>query len=319
MKVLANDGISDAGKKVLEENGIELLEAKVSQEHLLNFINENQVEVLLVRSATKVRQDIIDGCPSLKIIGRGGVGMDNIDVEYAIEKGLYVINTPNASSRSVAEMVFAHFFSLARFLHESNRLMPLEGDTHFSAMKKSFGKAVELEGKSLGVIGFGGIGKEVIKMGISLGMKVKVLTRKPKTETLSLSFFDGQKLNFEITSTNDWDQFLDGTEFLSINTPKTNEYILDKPQFEKMKDGIFVVNTARGGALNEVSLLEFIESGKIAGAALDVFENEPTPELPLLMNPNLSLSPHLGGNTMDAQEKIGIELANQIIAIKHKL
>ncbi len=319
MKVLANDGISDAGKKVLEENGIELVDAKVSQEQLPNFINENQVEVLLVRSATKVRKDIIDGCPSLKIIGRGGVGMDNIDVEYAIEKGLYVINTPNASSRSVAEMVFAHFFSLARFLHESNRLMPLEGDTHFSAMKKSFGKAVELEGKNLGVIGFGGIGKEVIKMGISLGMKVKVLTRKPKTETISLSFFDGQQLDFEITSTNNWDAFLEGTEFLSINTPKTDGYVLDKPQFEKMKDGIFIVNTARGGVLNEVSLLEFIESGKIAGAALDVFENEPTPELPLLMNPNLSLSPHLGGNTLDAQEKIGIELANQIIAIKHKL
>lgn len=319
MKVLANDGISDAGKIVLKENGIELLDAKVSQEHLLNFINENQVEVLLVRSATQVRQDIIDGCPGLKIIGRGGVGMDNIDVEYAIEKGLYVINTPNASSRSVAEMVFAHFFSLARFLHESNRLMPLEGDTHFSAMKKSFGNAVELEGKNLGVIGFGGIGKEVIKMGISLGMKVKVLTRKPKTETISLPFFDGKKVDFEITSTNDWDQFLDGTEFLSINTPKTEGYILDKTQFEKMKDGIFIVNTARGGVLNEVSLLEFIESGKIAGAALDVFENEPTPELPLLMNPNLSLSPHLGGNTLDAQEKIGIELAEQIIAIKKKI
>ena len=319
MKVLANDGISDAGKILLQENGIELVDAKVSQEHLLNFINENQVEVLLVRSATQIRKDLIDGCPSLKIIGRGGVGMDNIDVEYAIEKGLYVINTPNASSRSVAEMVFAHFFSLARFLHESNRLMPLEGDTHFSALKKSFGKAVELEGKNLGVIGFGGIGKEVIKIGISLGMKVKVLTRKPKTETISLSFFDGQKVDFEISSTNDWEQFLNETEFLSINTPKTEGYILDQPQFEKMKDGIFIVNTARGGVLNEVSLLEFIESGKIAGAALDVFENEPNPELPLLMNPNLSLSPHLGGNTLDEQEKIGIELAQQIIAIKKKI
>ena len=117
MKVLANDGISKAGENVLKEAGIELVEAKVSQEHLANFINENQIDVLLVRSATKVRQDLIDACPTLKIIGRGGVGMDNIDVEYAIDKGIYVINTPNASSRSVAEMVFAHFFSLARFLH----------------------------------------------------------------------------------------------------------------------------------------------------------------------------------------------------------
>lgn len=319
MIVLANDGISKAGENKLKENGIELLDARVSQEHLSGFINENNVDVLLVRSATKVRQDLIDACPSLKIIGRGGVGMDNIDVEYAIEKGLYVINTPNASSRSVAELVFAHFFSLARFLHESNRMMPLEGDTQFNALKKSYSNASELEGKTLGVIGFGGIGQEVVKMGISLGMKVKVLTRKPRTETLSLSFFDGQTVKFEVTSTTDYSGFLKDTDFISINTPKTEGYVLDTPQFEMMKDGVYIVNTARGGVINEVTLLDFIESGRIAGAALDVFENEPTPELPLLMNPNLSLTPHLGGNTLDAQEKIGTELAQQIIAIKNSI
>ena len=156
-------------------------------------------------------------------------------------------------------------------------------------------------------------------MGISLGMKVKVLTRKPRTETLFLDFFDGQTVNFEITSTTDQEEFFKDVDFLSINTPKSDGYIIDAAQFEMMKDGIFIVNTARGGVLNEVTLLQFIESGKIAGAALDVFENEPTPELPLLMNPNLSLSPHLGGNTVDAQEKIGAELAAQIIDIKNKL
>ncbi len=319
MKVLANDGISESGKKALLEAGIEFLEHRVAQEQLENFINENQVDVLLVRSATKVRKDLIDACKSLKIIGRGGVGMDNIDVEYAREKGISVINTPNASSRSVAEMVFAHFLSLARFLHDSNRMMPLEGDTQFNALKKSYSKAVELEGKTLGVIGFGGIGQEVVKIGISLGMKVKVCTRHPKTETIYLEFFDGQKVNFEITSTNDMDEFLKDLDFLSINTPKTKEYIIDSPQFEKMKDGIFIVNTARGGVINEVTLLDFIESGKVAGAALDVFENEPTPELPLLMNPALSLSPHLGGNTLDAQEKIGTELAAQILELKNTM
>ncbi|WP_292008926.1 D-2-hydroxyacid dehydrogenase [Chryseobacterium sp.] len=319
MKVLANDGISKAGEQALKNAGIEILDNRVAQEHIINFINENDVNVLLVRSATKVRKDIIDACPSLKIIGRGGVGMDNIDVEYAIDKGMYVINTPNASSKSVAEMVFAHFFSLARFLHESNRLMPLEGDTQFNILKKSFGNAYELSGKNLGVIGFGGIGKEVIKIGIALGMKVKVLTRKPKTETLTLHFFDGQSVNFEITSTNDTDAFLKDTDFISINTPKTTEYIIDTEQFEKMKDGVYIVNTARGGVINEVALLNFIESGKVAGAALDVFESEPNPELPLLMNPSLSLSPHLGGNTIDAQEKIGVELAEQIIKIKNEL
>lgn len=315
MKILANDGISKSGEKALKNAGFEFLEHKVAQDHLANFINENNVNVLLVRSATKVRKELIDACPSLKIIGRGGIGMDNIDVEYAIEKGLYVINTPTASSKSVAELVFGHFFSLARFLHESNRLMPLEGDTHFNAMKKSFNNAYELSGKTLGVIGFGNIGQEVVKIGISLGMKIKVLTRKPRTEILKLDFFDGQSLNFEITSTNNSDDFLKNSDFISINTPKTTEYIIDTPQFEKMKDGVYIVNTARGGVLNEVALIDFIENGKVAGAALDVFETEPNPELILLMNPNLSLSPHVGGNTIDAQEKIGIELAEQIIKI----
>lgn len=319
MIVLANDGISKAGEQLLKDAGIEILEAKVSQEHLINFINENKVDVLLVRSATKVKEDIIDACPGLKIIGRGGIGMDNINVEHAIEKGIYVINTPKASARSVAEMVFAHFFSLARFLHESNRLMPLEGETHFKALKKSFSSAVELEGKTLGVIGFGGIGQEVVKIGISLGMKIKVLTRKPKTEKITLDFFDGQKLDFEISSETDMDEFLTDVDFLTVNTPKTSEYLLDKNQFDKMKNGVFIVNTARGGVVNEVTLLDAIENGKVAGAALDVFESEPSPELALLMNPNLSLSPHLGGNTQDAQMKIGRELAEQIIEIKKKL
>lgn len=319
MKVLANDGISKSGEKALKDAGIEFLDHTVAQEQLEKFINDNEVDVLLVRSATKVREDLINACPSLKIIGRGGVGMDNIDVEFARSKGLHVINTPLASSRSVAEMVFAHFFTLARNLHECNRLMPLEGDTEFKKLKKAFSNAIELEGKTLGVIGFGGIGQEVVKIGISLGMKVKVLTRTPKTETLTLSFFDGQKVDFEITSTNDWDEFLNETDFISLNTPKTNEYILDVPQFEKMKDGVFIVNTARGGVINEVSLVNFIATGKVGGAALDVFESEPKPELVLLMNPSLSLSPHLGGNTVDAQEKIGVELVDQIIEIKKKL
>ncbi|KYH07660.1 3-phosphoglycerate dehydrogenase [Chryseobacterium cucumeris] len=316
MKVLANDGISKAGENTLKEAGIEILDNRVAQDHVINFINDNNVDVLLVRSATKVRQDLIDACPGLKIIGRGGIGMDNIDVEYAKSKGIKVINTPTASSKSVAELVFGHFISLARFLHESNRLMPLEGETHFNAMKKSFSNAYELSGKTLGVIGFGSIGQEVIKIGIALGMKVTVLTRSPKTEVLTLNFFNGQSVNFEITSTNDTDAFLKDADFISINTPKTNEYIIDTPQFEKMKDGVYIVNTARGGVINEVTLIDFIESGKVAGAALDVFENEPNPELPLLMNPALSLSPHVGGSTVDAQEKIGIELAEQIIKLQ---
>ena len=316
MKILANDGISKAGEKALLDAGMELVEHKVSQEQLIHFINENNIEVLLVRSATQARKDLIDACPGLKIIGRGGVGMDNIDVDYARSKGIKVINTPSASSRSVAEMVFAHFFSLARFLHDANRNMPLEGDTKFNFLKKSYTNAIELQGKTLGVIGFGGIGQEVVKIGIALGMKVKVLTRNPKTEIISLDFFDGQKLNFTISATQDWATFLKDTDFVSINTPKTDGYLIDQKEFEMMKTGVYIVNTARGGTINETALLEFIDNGKVAGAALDVFENEPEPHLSVLMNPQLSLSPHLGGNTLDAQEKIGTELAEQIIQIQ---
>lgn len=319
MKILANDGISQSGVQLLKEAGFEVLEHRVAQEQLANFINTNNIPILLVRSTTKVRQDLIDACPSLKLIGRGGVGMDNIDVQYAENKGIKVINTPLASSRSVAELVFGHFISLARFLHETNRLMPLEGDTQFNQLKKTFANAHELEGKTLGVIGFGNIGKEVIKMGISLGMNIKVLSKYAETETLTLNFFDGQSIDFSITASTNADEFYPFVDFISINTPKTEGYIIDKEEFDKMKDGVFLVNAARGGVVNEVALMDAIDEGKVAGAALDVFENEPTPELPLLMNPALSLSPHLGGNTIDAQEKIGTELALQIIEFRKTL
>ena len=319
MRVLANEGISQKGIDALNEAGIEVVEHRVSQGHLVDFINANNIDVLLVKNTSQVRRELIDACPRLKAIGKGGAVMDNIDVEYAIEKGLYLFNTPNASTRAVAEMVFAHFFALARFLHESNRLMPLEGETKFSSLKNSFSKARELSGKTLGVIGFENIGKEVAKMGISLGMKVKVLTEEPTTETLSLSFFDGQEVNFTINTTNDWNTFLNDTDFISITTTKSQEYMIDAPQFEMMKNGVYIVNTAKGGVINEVTLIDYIENGKVAGAALDVFEKEPRPELPILMNPALSLSPNLAELTVDAQEKIGIELAEKIIEIKKKL
>jgi len=318
MIVLANDGISEKGIQLLKKAEITVLEARVSPEHLSKFINDNQVDVLLVRSATQVRQKLIDECPNLKIIGRGGIGMDNIDVEYAIDKGIYIINTPKASCKSVAELVFAHFFSLARFLHESNRLMPLEGETNFNALKKSFNNATELSGKTLGVIGMGNIGLEVIKIGISLGMKILAYNRTQKTENVEISFFDGQSVNFEIKSVT-LNEVLENSDFISLNTGFTDEYLIDSKELEKMKDGVFIANTARGGVINEVALLDAIESGKVYGAALDVFEKEPTPEVLILMNPALSLSPHVGGNTMDAQNRIGEELAQQIIKIKAQL
>lgn len=318
MIVLANDGISEKGKQMLEDAGITVLDSRVSPDHLSRFINENNINVLLVRSATQVRQNLIDECPNLKIVGRGGIGMDNIDVEYAIDRGIFIINTPKASCKSVAELVFAHFFSLARFLHESNRMMPLEGETQFDALKKSYRNAVELSGKTLGVIGMGNIGLEVIKMGISLGMKILAYNRTPKSQNIALQFFDGQSLNFEIKSVT-LNEVLKNSDFISINTGKTENYLIDEKEFEIMKNGVFIANTARGGVINEVALIDAIEDGKVAGAALDVFEKEPNPELEILMNPALSLSPHVGGNTKDAQERIGIELAEQIIKLKNQI
>lgn len=318
MIVLANDGISEKGIQLLKEADITVLDARVSAEHLSNFINENNVDVLLVRSATQVRKNLIDECPNLKIIGRGGIGMDNIDVDYAIDKGIYIINTPKASCKSVAEMVFAHFFSLARFLHESNRLMPLEGETKFNTLKKSFNNATELSGKTLGVIGMGNIGLEVIKIGISLGMSIVAYNRTPKTENVKISFFDGQSLHFEIKSVN-LDEVLKKSDFISINISNAEKYFIDNEQIAMMKEGVFIANTARGGVLNEVALIDAIERGKVAGAALDVFENEPNPEIEILMNPALSLSPHIGGNTLEAQNRIAEELAEQIIKIKDEL
>ncbi|WP_068598019.1 D-2-hydroxyacid dehydrogenase [Vaginella massiliensis] len=316
MKILANDGISKSGQTALEIKGFTVDTTTVAQEQLANYINKNDIEVLLVRSATKVRQDLIDKT-NLKIIGRGGVGMDNIDVEYAQNKGILVINTPASSSISVAEFVFAHLLSIVRNLHQSNRAMPLEGDSNFKGLKKAYANAFELRGKTLGVIGFGRIGIEVVKIALGLGMSVKVFNIEPVTKTIELNFYDGQKLNFEITSTT-LEDVIENSNYITIHVPSQKSYIIGKDEIARMKDGVVIINTSRGGVVDEKALVDAIEEGKVLGAALDVFENEPTPEMGLLMNQNLSLSPHIAGSTQEAQDRIGTELASQIIEFYQK-
>ncbi|MFH4968824.1 D-2-hydroxyacid dehydrogenase [Gaetbulibacter sp. M240] len=314
MKVLANDGISQSGIEALEKAGYEVITTTVAQEQLINYINENDIAVLLVRSATKVRKDIIDACPNLKIIGRGGVGMDNIDVEYAREKGVKVINTPAASSHSVAELVFGHFYSLARFLHHANREMPLEGDSKFKVLKKAYAKGIELKGKTIGILGFGRIGQATAKVALGAGMKVVAFDPFLDEASLDLEFFDGQKVHFDIKTISK-EEVLKQSDFISLHVPAQKDYVIDTKEFEIMKDGVFIANAARGGVVNEVALVKAIESGKVAGAALDVFEKEPSPEIQLLMNPGLSLTPHTGAATNEAQDRIGVELATQIVSI----
>lgn len=313
MKVLANDGISLGGKLMLEKEGFEVITTFVAQDQLANFINQNEVEVLLVRSATKVRQDLIDAT-QLKIIGRGGVGMDNIDVEYAQSKGIQVINTPEASSASVAEMVMAHVYALFRNLHDANRTMPLEGETKFKELKKAYGKANELRGKTMGIIGFGRIGREVAKNAIGAGMKVIAYDHTYETADVPVEFFDGQCLmfHFDIQS---FEEVIAQSDIITLHVPAQESYVISTAEIEKMKDGAMIINTARGGVVDEEALLEALDSGKIAGAGLDVFEDEPKPSVRLLMNEKISMSPHLAGSTEEAQERIGMELAEQITKI----
>ena len=314
MKVLANDGISNSGVEKLLNNGIDIKTITVEQGQLIDYINKNEITVLLVRSATKVRKDIIDNCPGLKIIGRGGVGMDNIDVEYAKEKGVKVINTPAASSGSVAELVIAHLYTCARFLHVSNRNMPLEGDSNFKKLKKAFAKGVELRGKTLGIIGFGRIGQEVAKIGLGIGMNVIYYDLHNDRVNLKLEFFDRQILNFNLEKSS-FNEVLSKSDFITLHVPAQKEYVIGNKEFDLMKDGIGLINAARGGVVDEVALDKNISDGKVSFAALDTFENEPNPEIKLLMNPKISLTPHIGAATNEAQDRIGIELADQIIEI----
>ncbi|SHI72891.1 D-3-phosphoglycerate dehydrogenase [Arenibacter nanhaiticus] len=314
MKVLANDGISKSGQEALNKAGFEVLEVNVAQEQLAKYINDQQVSVLLVRSATKVTKEVLDNCPTLKIIGRGGVGMDNIEVEYAKSKGLHVINTPAASSSSVAELVFAHLFSGVRFLHDANRNMPLEGDSNFKKLKQAYAKGAELRGKTLGIIGFGRIGSETAKIALGIGMKVQFVDPVLQETTVTVPFFDGQSVSFSLKSTS-LEMLLKSSDFISLHVPAQNSYLIGKKEFDLMKPGVGIVNAARGGVLDEVALVDALESGKVAFAGLDVFETEPNPEIRILMHPDISLTPHIGASTAEAQDRIGLELASQIITI----
>jgi D-3-phosphoglycerate dehydrogenase len=314
MKVLANDGISKTGIKTLEKAGFEVLTTKVAQEQVANYINTHDIKVILVRSATKVKQDIIDACPGLKIIGRGGVGMDNIDVDYARSKGIHVINTPASSSESVAELVFAHLFSGIRFLHDANRNMPLEGDTNFNGLKKAYANGLELRGKTLGIIGFGRIGQSVAKMALGLGMKVIAADKYVNDAVIRVEFYNGQFINVDLI-TEPLEDVLKHSDFITIHVPAQDGYVLDKAEFDVMKNDVGIVNCARGGVINEVALVEALDAEKVLFAGLDVFENEPTPEIQILMHPKISLTPHIGAATLEAQDRIGTELAEQIISL----
>jgi D-3-phosphoglycerate dehydrogenase len=311
MKVLANDGISKSGIIQLEKSGFKVTTDKVNQEDLITYINDNLIEVILVRSATQVRKDIIDHCPSIKIIGRGGVGMDNIDVEYAKSKGLHVINTPAASSASVAELVFAHLYGGVRFLYQSNRNMPLEGEANFKGLKKAYAKGLELRGKTMGIIGFGRIGQEVAKIALGVGMHVLAADKFIESAEVPVVLTTGDRIDVKIKTVS-FDELIKKSDFISLHVPAQKAYVIDAAVLSKMKKGAGLINAARGGVIDEVALVEALDSGQLSFAALDTFENEPKPEIKLLMHDKISLTPHIGAATLEAQDRIGEELASQI-------
>jgi D-3-phosphoglycerate dehydrogenase len=317
MKILANDGISPEGVKALEDKGFTVITENVPQDQLIETINKENYVALLVRSATTARKDLIDACPGLKLIGRGGVGMDNIDVDYARSIGRHVINTPGASSQSVAEMVFGSLFSLSRSLFHSHRMMPVNGETEFKKLKKKYGKGQELRGKTIGIVGFGRIGQSLATYCIGAGMNVIAVDMQTNPVKVPLHINGIGDLEVLLKPEGRLIDVISDLDYISLHVPKQKNgaAVIGDAEINKMKDGVIVVNAARGGVIDETALISGLNSGKIRAAALDVFENEPTPRVDLLKHEQIGTTPHIGAATTEAQTRIGLELAEQIITL----
>lgn len=302
MKVLVADGISAQGAEIMKAAGLEVVIQKYSPEELVQ--NIPNFDAILVRSATKVPKEVIDAGLKLKAIARGGVGLDNIDVNYAKEKGIPVLNTPGASSISVAELAIGHMFSVSRFLNLSNTEM-----RQGKWPKKDYSKGMELTGKTLGLIGIGNIGKEVAKR--ALGLSMKVIAHDPWVKEIDL--------DVKLVSK---DEVLANSDFISLHIPfvKSEGPTITAAEFAKMKDGVVIVNCARGGVIKESDLLDALNSGKVKYAGLDVFETEPAAEAQaaLVNHPRVSVTPHIGAQTEEAQDRVGIEIAEKIVATLKK-
>ena len=314
MNILANDGLSKKAVELFEEKNITVFTKKINQEHLAEFINSNKISVLIVRSATLVTKELIDLCPSLKIVARGGIGMDNIEVDYLKSKGVEVINTPLSSVRSVAEVVFAHIMAISRNIHLSNREM-IKENIKFKELKKKFSAGIELKGKTLGIVGIGNIGKEVAKIGLGLEMNLLVYDIIKAEEVEIELNIANNKINISLPIIKDLNILISKSDFISIHTPKLSKPLMGRNELKKIKKNAIIVNTSRGGIIDEVELAKALDEGLIFGAGLDVFNDEMGKiSTDILNNPKISLSPHIAGSTVDSQNRIGLELFEKIIA-----
>jgi D-3-phosphoglycerate dehydrogenase len=292
MKVLITDGISPKGQDILKANGIDFHIEHYEPAELIEVIPE--YDAVLVRSATKIPKEVIDAGINLKFIARGGTGIDNIDHQYAKSKGITILNTPGANSASVAELAFAHLFALARFIPQANITMR-KGEWN----KKAY-KGRELGGKTLGIIGFGVIGKLTAKIALGLGMKVIA------TDIAEI------KTDLDVTISTIEDVFRN-SDFISLHVPKMSKPLITAKEMGMMKDGVYIINCARGGVIDEKDLLDALNSGKVAGAGLDVFAEEPTQNMDLINHPKVSVTPHIGANTIEAQDRIGLIIAEKLV------
>ena len=312
MRILINDGMHPKGVQLLKDAGHDVDTNFILQEELTAKLNS--YDAVLVRSATKIRKELIDQSPNLKLIGRGGVGLDNIDVSYAKEKGIAVFNTPAASTRSVAELAIAHLFGIVRSLPMVNKKMAVDGINDFKSLKKTASKGIELEGKTLGLIGFGRIAKETASIALGCGMKIiafdPYISEGDVPVKLHPSYDNNYKINVKTTTK---EEVLAESDFISLHIPGGQGYVLDAPEFEQMKDGVGIVNCARGGTISENALIEAINSEKVKYVATDVFENEPPTDDMILRIDNVGLSPHIGASTQEAQERVGVQLAKSVI------
>ncbi len=302
MKIVITDGIDKKGEGILRNAGFELTIQKFLPEELIEQIAE--YDAIIVRSATKVTKEVIESGKKLKVIARGGVGLDNIDVQYAKNKGIIVLNTPGASSISVAELAIAHMFAVARFLNLSNIEM-----RQGKWPKKEYSKGFELTGKTLGIIGLGNIGKEVAKRAIALGMQVIAFDLFVATTDLTVRLV--QK-----------DELLAQSDIISLHLPKIKGEppTIGRDEFAKMKKGVVLINCARGGVVSEKDLLEALNNGIVSAAGIDVFESEPPTEaqMELINHPRVSVTPHIGASTIEAQERIGVEISHKVVeALSH--
>ncbi len=296
MNILVSDGIEKAGAAILKDAGHEVVDVKLTPGELLARIGE--FDAIIVRSATKVTKEVIDAGKKLKVIARGGVGLDNIDTAYAKQKNIPVLNTPGASSISVAELTIAHMLSVGRFLNVSNAAMREK-----KWPKKEYSKGIEVTGKTLGLLGIGNIGREVAKRAVGLGMTV--IAHDP--------YIASTDLPVKLTTK---EEVIAGSDYISLHMPfkKGQAPAIGKAEFDRMKKGVIIVNCARGGVVSEKDLLVALNEGKVSAAALDVFENEPPTEeeFALISHPRVSVTPHIGASTEEAQNRVGIEIATKV-------